>query len=161
LSIIDEKSLAKLSGEGDICGDIATSQHTHGRRVVIAFASCAEPDGSIPTPRPRPCGIRRSNPKQLRELPSNDQIFADAMRVRVWFWVKRGCGGDGRSTRRFGDGFAMLAKTPAVLLIFPAAAQRSRSGETGRTRLFTIKVERTASSGGCDDDAGQDATMPS
>jgi adenylate cyclase len=148
---IDEKSLEKLGQwpwPRTNIADMVTNLTRLGA-VVIAFdivfaeADRLNPDAAAKTMR----YLDEQTRSKLRELPSNDQIFADAMRRSR---VVLGETGLAQVAGKFDEtlpvtGFAMLGEDPQPFLFdFPGLLRNVHVLEeaaAGRG-LFTIKVER-------------------
>jgi adenylate cyclase len=148
---IDEKSLGKLGQwpwPRTNIADMVTNLTRLGA-VVIAFdivfaeADRLNPDAAAKTMR----YLDEQTRSKLRELPSNDQIFADAMRRSR---VVLGETGLAQVAGKFDEtlpvtGFAMLGEDPQPFLFdFPGLLRNVHVLEeaaAGRG-LFTIKVER-------------------
>jgi adenylate cyclase len=148
---IDEKSLGKLGQwpwPRTNIADMITNLTRLGA-VVIAFDIVfAEPDRLNPDAAAKTMRyLDEQTRSKLRELPSNDQIFADAMRRSR---VVLGETGLAEVTGKFDDtlpvtGFAMLGEDPQPFLFnFPGLLRNVHVlEETAAGRgLFTIKVER-------------------
>ena len=148
---IDEKSLAKFGQwpwPRTSIADIVTNLTRFGA-VVIAFDIVfAEPDRLNPDAAAKTMRyLDEVTRSKLRELPSNDQIFADAMRRSR---VVVGETGLAEVISKFDEtlpvtGFAMLGEDPQPFLFdFPGLLRNVHVLEeaaAGRG-LFTIKVER-------------------
>src|ERR1700733_12422345 len=148
---IDEKSLAKFGQwpwPRTSIADIVTNLTRLGA-VVIAFDIVfAEPDRLNPDAAAKTMRhLDEVTRSKLRELPSNDQIFADAMRRSR---VVVGETGLAEVISKFDEtlpvtGFAMLGEAPQPFLFdFPGLLRNVHVLEeaaAGRG-LFTIKVER-------------------
>jgi adenylate cyclase len=148
---IDEKSLAKLGQwpwPRTNIADMITNLTRLGA-VVIAFDIVfAEPDRLNPDAAANTMRyLDEATRSKLRALPSNDQIFADAMRRSR---VVVGETGLAEVTSKFDEtlpvtGFAMLGEDPQPFLFdFPGLLRNVHVLEeaaAGRG-LFTIKVER-------------------
>ncbi|MEI9926187.1 MAG: adenylate/guanylate cyclase domain-containing protein [Bradyrhizobium sp.] len=148
---IDEKSLGKLGQwpwPRTNIADMITNLTRLGA-VVIAFDIVfAEPDRLNPDAAAKTMRyLDELTRTKLRELPSNDQIFADAMRRSR---VVLGETGLAEVVGKFDDtlpvtGFAMLGEDPQPFLFdFPGLLRNVHVLEqtaAGRG-LFTIKVER-------------------
>jgi adenylate cyclase len=148
---IDEKSLSKLGQwpwPRTNIADMITNLTRLGA-VVIAFDIVfAEPDRLNPDAAANTMRyLDEATRSKLRALPSNDQIFADAMRRSR---VVVGETGLAEVTSKFDEtlpvtGFAMLGEDPQPFLFdFPGLLRNVHVLEeaaAGRG-LFTIKVER-------------------
>jgi adenylate cyclase len=148
---IDEKSLAKLGQwpwPRTNIADMITNLTRLGA-VVIAFDIVfAEPDRLNPDAAAKTMRyLDEATRSKLRELPSNDQILADAMRRSR---VVLGETGLAQVISKFDEtlpvtGFAMLGEDPQPFLFdFPGLLRNVHVlEETAAGRgLFTIKVER-------------------
>jgi adenylate cyclase len=148
---IDEKSLGKLGQwpwPRTNIADMITNLTRLGA-VVIAFDIVfAEPDRLNPDAAAKTMRyLDELTRSKLRELPSNDQIFADAMRRSR---VVLGETGLAEVAGKFDEtlpvtGFAMLGEDPQPFLFdFPGLLRNVHVlEETAAGRgLFTIKVER-------------------
>ena len=136
---IDEKSLAKLGQwpwPRTHIADMITNLTRLGA-VVIAFDIVfAEPDRLNPDAAAETMrDLDEETRNKLRELPSNDQIFADAIRRSRVVLGETGLAqviGEFNQTLPM-TGFAMLGEDPQPFLFdFPGPApQRSRAGRSG------------------------------